>query len=150
MTRSISRRLLLAGATATALLTLGAFAGSASASAAPAATTSTSASAADSGSLSPADVVSHPFVFYINGVFAEYLANISASGNYLTVTRGGGGQAFTDWINVNKVVRNPKNISVVLHDYADNPVRTYNFYAAYPVSTAGTQVTLYFSASSVS
>lgn len=148
MTRSISRRLLLAGATATALLTLGVFSGSAGASAAPA--TTASASAVDSGSLSAAAI--HSLDFYINGVFSEYLANVDVNGNYLYATRGGShGAAFEHWLDVNRAVRTPATISYVVRDWENLPYATYTFYGAFPVKVASnTLVTIYFARYSVS
>ncbi|MFD4527279.1 hypothetical protein ACFWP7_25750 [Streptomyces sp. NPDC058470] len=141
MTRSISRRLLLAGATATALLTLGVFSGSASASAAPA--TTASASATDSSSRTPAAAAQ--WMFYMDNTFTEYLLGIQSLGsNEVTLVRGPNthSQALNDWIYLHAALR--KNFTVVVRDWAGNPINNYNFASAQPIRYDSTNVTFRF------
>ncbi|NUQ99016.1 MAG: hypothetical protein HOY79_21485 [Streptomyces sp.] len=143
MTRSINRRILMAGATTTALLTLGVFAGSAGASAAPA--TTASVSAMDSGSRAPADVVFHPYALYIDNTLVEYLAGVQGlSSNQVTLVRGATrSQALDNLINLPAGLR--KNFSVQVLDLNGNPVQTYSFANAQPIRYDGTNVTFQFS-----
>lgn len=140
MTRSISRCLPLAGATAMALLTLGVFSGSASASAAPAATAPTSTM--DSGSRAAADLTAHSYAFYMDNTLTEYLVGVdSLSSNEVTLVRGAGRtQPLTDWINSGA----RKNFTVVLRDWNNNPIGSYNFASAQPIRYDGTNITFHF------
>ncbi|MEV8546420.1 hypothetical protein [Streptomyces sp. NPDC051572] len=117
MTRSISRRLLLAGTTATALLTLGVFSGSAGAAAAPATTAATVAPCGD-------PLTQHNFALFIDNACVEYIARADGpSGNQMTLYRGGtGSQAFTDFINSGA----RKNITVAVLNFENNVVKRYN------------------------
>ena len=121
MKPSISRRLLLAGATATALLTLSVFSGSANASAAPA----TSAAAAVS---CPDSLTSHNFGLILDNTCVEYIASLeNLTANQVTLVRGGTGgarsQAFTDFIRSGL----RKNFSVAVLDWQNKTVKQYNF-----------------------
>ncbi|MFM9698371.1 hypothetical protein [Streptomyces europaeiscabiei] len=135
MTRSISRRLLLAGATATAVLTLSVFSGSASASAAPVTT-------AASGPCGPS-LTSHNFALFIDGACVEYIAQIDGlSGNQMTLHRGASGsQSFTNFIHSGL----RKNITVAVLDYENRVVKRYNLRNAQVIRyTNNTAVTVRF------
>ncbi|MFF4504593.1 hypothetical protein [Streptomyces sp. NPDC001401] len=137
MTRSISRRLLLPGATAMAVLTLGLFSGSASASAATA-----PVSTLASGPRAAADLTAHSYAFYMDNTLTEYLARVEGlSSNQVTLVRGAGRtQPLTDWINRG----GRKNFTVVLRDWNDNPINSYNFASAQPIRYDGESITFQF------
>ncbi|MEW2122062.1 phage tail protein [Streptomyces sp. NPDC005474] len=124
MTRSISRRLLLAGATTTALLTLSVFSGSAIASAAPAPAATAAASKPCGDPLTAQN-----FGLIIDNACVEFLRQVgSPLGNEITLVRGlNESRAFSDFISAS--VQNPgvrKNISVVFLDFQNSEVRRLN------------------------
>ncbi|MFD9394092.1 phage tail protein [Streptomyces sp. NPDC060000] len=132
MTRSIGRRLLLAGAATTALLTLSVFSGSAIASAAPAPATTAAASKPCGDPLT-----AHNFGLILDGACVEFLNGANGlSANQITLYRGvAGSQAFSEFIFTsawNPGVR--KNISVVLLDYQSNEVKRYSLRNAHAIS----------------
>ncbi|WP_327347793.1 hypothetical protein [Streptomyces europaeiscabiei] len=143
MTRSISRRLLRAGATTTALLTLSVFSGSAIASAAPAPATTAAASKPCGDSL-----ITRNFGLILDNACVEYILHIGGpQGNEITLVRGGNdSRAFSDFIFTslwNPGVR--KNISVVFLDYQNYEVKRYNLRNARVVKlTNNSDVTLRF------
>lgn len=134
MTRSISRRLLVAGATATALLTLSVFSGSANASAAPA----TSAVAA----ASCPDAAYRNFGLIFDNACVEYIVDVKGlTANQVTLVRGVTlSQAFTDFI----FSGGRKNFSVAVLDYGGNTIKQYNFRSAQAIRYTGGEVTFQF------
>ncbi|MER6411933.1 hypothetical protein [Streptomyces humidus] len=139
MTRANSRRLLLAGATATALLTLGVFSGSAGAAVAPTAT-------AASGPCGPS-ASRHDFALFMDGACVEYIAGIgdlNLSAKQVTLYRGATrSRPFTDFIFSGG--RLHKNITVAVLDGENRIVKRYNFRNAHVIRyTNDTAATMQF------
>ncbi|MEU5043268.1 hypothetical protein [Streptomyces griseorubiginosus] len=139
MTRSNSRRLLLAGATATALLTLGVFSGSAGAAVAP-----TAAAASQPCGTSASQ---HDYALLIDGACVEYIANVAdlnLSAKQVTLYRGATrSQAFTDFIFSGGRLR--KNITVAVLNWQNQVLKLYNFRNAHVIRyTNNTAATMQF------